>query len=260
MNQINCRTLLRGLLLLGALLLPAAAAAQDREWNPQGFLATRAELTAQLERYEAAAGSTAYGAEIRRQARREAELIRSRLEQGDFRTGDQIVLQVEFEPALTETFVVTADRKLTLPYVGQIPMDGVLRAELTEHLRREIGRYVRDPNVRAQSLLRLTVTGQVGRGGFLVVPSDALVTDVLTAAGGPSGNAAIDRIHIERAGQVIWEGMALQENIIAGRTLDQLNLQAGDRIVVPEVRRRGETFRWALATLPPLLFIFSRFF
>jgi protein involved in polysaccharide export with SLBB domain len=245
-------------LALGALLLPGAAAAQEIAWNPQGFLATRAELTAQLEQYEAAAASPAYSAELRRQARRDADLVRARLEHGDFRTGDQVLLRVEFEDALTNTFVVTADRSLILPFVGEIPLAGVLRAELTEHLRREIGRYVREPNVRAPTTLRLTVMGQVGRAGFYVAPSDAIITDVLTLAGGPGTNAAIDDIRIERAGQTIWDGERLQEHIIGGMTLDQLSLQAGDRIVVPETRRRFQTARWVLATVPTVLFLMVR--
>lgn len=248
------------LLLLGTLLTPAPVAAQGGAWNPQGFLVTRAELTTQLERYEAAADASAYGADTRRQARREADLIRARLEEGDFRTGDQIVIRVEFEETLSGTFVVTGDRTLNLPFVGEIPMAGVLRAEVTEHLRREIGRFVREPKVLAQSLLRITVTGQVGQAGFYVAPSDAILTDVLTLAGGPAQAAAIDRIRIERAGAVIWEGDGLQDAIIGGRTLDQLNLQAGDRIVVPEIRRRSDTLRWLLAALPPLMYVALRFF
>ena len=56
--------------------------------------------------------------------------------------------------------------------LGLIALAGsafLLRAELTDHLREQIARYVREPNVRAQSLLRITVMGQVGRSGFFVV-------------------------------------------------------------------------------------------
>jgi protein involved in polysaccharide export with SLBB domain len=194
---------------------------------------SRGELEELLARYDETAGSNAYSSALREQARREANLIRGRLEGGDFRVGDQIALQVEGEQALTSTFAVQAGPALVLPEIGSISLAGVLRSELQAHLGTEIARYIRDPVVRARSSIRLMITGAIGQSGYHVVPTNAVFSDLLMAAGGPANNARLERIRVERSSRVIWEGDALQQAIIEGRTLDQMSIQAGDHVVVP---------------------------
>jgi protein involved in polysaccharide export with SLBB domain len=246
------------LLLLGS----PADGQSPRNWNPQALLTTRGDLERQLETVEAAATSSAYSAALRRQAARDAELIRNRLETGDFQTGDQVILTVGGEAGLSNTFVVTTEREILLPDIGPISLAGVLRAELTEHLRTELARYVRDPDIRAYTMLRVMVMGEVNNPGFLVVPSEALITDVLSLAGGPTRTAALDEIRVERSGQVIAVAETLQAGIIGGLTIDQLNLQAGDRLVIPQVRVAGtglwSNLRWALTAIPPAVFLILR--
>ena len=93
--------------LLGLLLLvaPLAALAQEGR-NVSRVYAIRADLQDQLKRLELAAGSPAYSLTLRQQARFEAELVRRRLDEGDFQVGDRILLSVENEPALSDTFTV----------------------------------------------------------------------------------------------------------------------------------------------------------
>jgi hypothetical protein len=82
-----------------------------------------------------------------------------------------------------------------------------------------------------------------------------VLTELLTLAGGPSRTAALDRIHIERNSQRLWDAREIRTALAEGRTLDELSLQDGDRIVVPEIRSRGQTLRWALATIPPVAWL-----
>jgi protein involved in polysaccharide export with SLBB domain len=128
---------------------------------------------------------------------------------------------------------VISGRLLRLPTIGDLPLAGVLRSELQAHLTEQIGRFVRNPVVRARSLIRLEILGSVGAPGFYIVPSDVLVTDALMIAGGPHPDADVDRLRITRGSSVIWDGDALRQAVIDGRTLDQLNVQAGDGIYVP---------------------------
>ena len=235
------RTLRRAALLLLALAcLPSLLVAQTSSgWNSGQLEMSRHELEELLVRYEQTAQSRSSSEEMRARARNEVALIRDRLSEGDFRTGDQINLVVEGEPELSDTFIVDRDRKLVLPTIGEIPLDGVLRSELEQHLEQEIGRQIRDPVVYTTSTVRLMVDGAVGQPGFYAVPSSQLITETVMAAGGPTRNARIRKIYVERDGRKIWRGEALQDAIVEGRTLDQLNLQAGDRVVVPDSERGG---------------------
>jgi protein involved in polysaccharide export with SLBB domain len=117
---------------------------------------------------------------------------------------------------------------------------GVLRSELENHLRSVLGQYLRNPVIRARSYIRISLLGEVAQPGYYVVPTDMVLSDALMRAGGPSGNAKLPAIRVEREGRAIWADQALQQAIAQGRTLDQLGLQAGDQVVVP--RKSGGFF------------------
>jgi len=147
---------------------------------------------------------------------------------------DRIVLSVQGEPNLPDTVSVEAGPKIVLPLFGEISLQGVLRSEIEEHLTRELSAYIREPVVRANGLMRLSIQGQVGSPGFYVVPAEMLLSEALMVAGGPGGNANLDELRIERGSAELLSGEQLQEAMREGRTLDQLNLQAGDQMVLPE--------------------------
>jgi polysaccharide export outer membrane protein len=198
---------------------------------------SREELKELLARYEAAARTPSADKELNERARYEAALIRARLDEGDFKVGDRIDLSVQGEPTLSTPFTVATGNVLRLPTIGDISLHGVLRSELEPFLAAEIGRYLKAPVVRAQALIRISVLGAVATPGYYVVPADALLTDALMTAGGPSSAAKFSAIRVERGKDRIWQGDPLQHAITEGRTLDQLSLRAGDRIVVPTERR-----------------------
>lgn len=236
------RTLFLGL-AFWALATPALAQDSARVANPEGLHLTRAQLTEILRRYEDSATSDGYSREMRQRAAETAERIRKRLEEGDFKAGDRIRLEVRLEPDMSGEFAVEPGRTITVPGVGSVGLEGVLRSELQAHLEQELGRYLRSPVVRAWSLIRVAIVGAVGAPGFYTLPATTILEDALMTAGGPQGKADLDRIRIERAGEPVWEAEALQAALIEGRTLDQLSLQAGDRVIVPEQKAKLLSWR-----------------
>lgn len=248
---------------LAAFAAPGEAHAQTLiDTNARGAELTRDELTSLLTRLEEAATASGYSGELRAQAARESGFVRERLDEGDFRVGDRVALQVQGEPQLSDTLTVTGQRTLEFPEIGQISLQGVLRSELESHLTEELGRYLRDPRVRATSLVRIAVLGSVGAPGFYTLPASVLLEDALMSAGGPAGGADVESIQIRRGQDVLWEGDLLQRAMVEGRTLDQLSLQAGDRIMVPARQPgffEGGIVRTLLVTLPPLVYLIARF-
>lgn len=249
-------------LALMVLMAGDVSAQTSQRWDATGLQLTRSELQVLLERYEETAASANSGS-LREQARGEAALIRSRLESGDLRVGDRVLLEVEQHAELTDTFSVVAGRRLVLPQIGEVPLEGVLRSELQDHMTAAIGRFLRNPVVRARSLIRVEIGGAVGRPGFYMLPSDMIISDAVMVAGGPSGNARLERMRVERAGDVIWPGERLREAVIEGRTLDQLSIRAGDSLIIPVQTSR---FGWArdaivvLSTIASLGLLATRIF
>ncbi len=186
-----------------------------------------------LERLETASESDDYSSRVRAQSRTEADLVRGRLENGDFSVGDRIFMLVEAESALTDTFTVREGPMVVLPELGDISLAGVLRSELDAHLTGFVSRFVRNPLVQARPLIPITVVGGVTTPGFYTVPTDGLFTDALTLAGGPSATAKINEITVERDGETLYDQEYIAQAIVEGRTIDHLSLQAGDQIVVP---------------------------
>jgi protein involved in polysaccharide export with SLBB domain len=215
--------------------------------------ATRAELEANLAEIERAlASGGVYSPSVVDAKRAEATMIRERLEDGDFQAGDQLDLTVTGEAPLSGKFTVGTGRVLQLPGLPEIPLKGVLRSEGTAYVKEQIGRFVRDPDVRLATTIRLSMFGAIGKPGFYQLPADMILSDALMAAGGPSGN--VHETVIKRGTDEIWGVDAVQEAITAGRTLDELNLRAGDEINVPP----GKTSNWfttlrTIAIIPGLI-------
>lgn len=229
---------------------------------PQAYV-TRLELRAEVDRLMLFATSPAYSETLRERTRQEAELIQARLTLGDFQVGDRILLSVDNQPALSDTFLVDQGPVLTLATIGDVPLRGVLRSELKTHLTQYLGRFLRDPIVRARGLVRISIMGAVGRPGFYALPGEVILTDAIMAAGGPAGNANIDAIRVERGDSRVWEGDRLQQAMIEGRTLDQLNVRAGDRILIPQGSGGAQSMLRTLTLLlsiPATIFALTRIF
>ena len=232
------------------LALPVGGAAQlPLDLEPGSSVRTRADLEQLLADYEAALSSPAYSESVKRSIRADADRIRQRLEQGDFRVGDRIEVFIQGEPNFPVTLTVEPGPSITFELFGQISLAGVLRSEIESHLHQELGRFIRDPLVRATTQMRVAVMGAVANPGFYTMPAETLLGDAIMLAGGPQGNTDFDDLRIERAGQRLYEGDAVQEALREGLTLDQLNLQAGDQIVLPV----PSTGNFVMSTLLPVL-------
>lgn len=226
---------LKTLLILAVTLtaLPAGVNAQSVSPDVGRLEMTRGELTELLKHYQDVARSTGYSAERRKRAEQEQKLIEARLETGDFRMGDQIVLLIEGDWVAPDTLAVQGGPLVAVPQIGDIQLKGVLRSELQAHMIKELGRYYRNPVVQAEALIRLRVAGAVREQGFYHFPAKTLIGEALMGAGGLFENADLDEVEIRRGDQTIWEGETLQTAINDGSTLDQLSLRAGDELHVP---------------------------
>jgi polysaccharide export outer membrane protein len=212
---------------------PAAAQVTDTTLaTADRAMVTRAQIQAALVQLEGVENAKGYSAALRGRKRAEADLLRERLAEGDLRTGDQIKVNVFGQASLSQTYDITPARTIVLPAGSEISMRGVLRSELPAFLTEKFKAYVRQPVVTAVAKVRLSVFGAVGKPGFQTTPADALLSQAISDAGGPMNNADFKHSKIKRNGRVVIDGAEFQDAIYRARTLDQLNVQAGDEIVV----------------------------
>ncbi len=165
-----------------------------------------------------------------------------------FQVGDRILLRVEGDSALSDTFTVVTGPALRLPDIGEISLADVPRSDVESYLTRELGRYINDAAVEARALIRISLMGEVARPGFYAVPIDLVLPDALMLAGGATSMARIDRISVMRGKASILDESALQAAVARGATLDELGMRAGDRIMVPRGTNDPES-KWRIAGL-----------
>ena len=201
-----------GLITLAVLATDGSAQADARR-----SLATRAELEQLARAGESSADS---------------DIIRRRLQEGDFQPGDRIILEVMDEAALTDTFAVRQGPSLDLPNMRPVSLAGVLRSELQAKLQTEVARYIRNPQVRAEPLVRIAVSGAVNRPGFFNLPADMVASEVVMVAGGPAANADLRKSVVRRGAEPLLTREQVAAAFGRGASLDQLGMQGGDELVI----------------------------
>lgn len=218
------------LLCIPALLAVPTVGAQEATQG--SAYATRAELEAMASTRASVSADPKRSASERAQAGDAEKLLRERLMEGDFHVGDRIVVRISGGPAVADTLTVTPGRSVRIPDAGDFSVAGVLRSELDERLNAQLARYFRNATVHAQPLTRLAVLGEVRTPGFVHVPSQSLLSDVISAAGGPTPAGRLDRASVRRAGRTVITAAAFAKGLAAGATLDDFGIRAGDEVVV----------------------------
>lgn len=156
-----------------------------------------------------------------------------------FHAGDRIFISVEGPVTFADTAVVREGLVIRIPNMGDISLAGVRRADAEKYLSQEIAKYVKNPVVHATPLVRIAVLGEVGRPGFYTVPSDVLLSDVVMRAGGPTGNADLNKTVVKRGGHEVISAAMARNALSSGQTLDDMRVAPGDEVVVGQQSHLG---------------------
>jgi protein involved in polysaccharide export with SLBB domain len=223
-----------GRLVFAAVVLAAPAlAAQAAPLGMAGRLsATRAELDSLAMHADEAAASA----------------LRARLRDGDFQVGDRLVLFIRGDSVLSDTFTVDRGRTLSLPDIPTVSLAGVLRSELQSHVAKQLGDFVKDTVLRAKALIQFGVVGEVSRPGYYLLPVDAPINDAIMAAGGLTTRTDLPKSFVRRGRTKLLSKADVRTALVDRLTLEQLNLGAGDELVVGAKRDWGWPTVASLAT------------
>ena len=234
----TARLLLAAVAVLFAVTAPRAAAAQTRNVKEEAkrATATRQELENMAIEDESIAAQPQSSSSLRRERLADAQAIRTRLQQGDFQAGDRIVLRITGDPNVKpeDTVTVRPGGVIALNQMGEISVRGVLRSELAAHMRREIGRFVRNATVVTTPVVRLGMFGQLLRTGFFEFPSDMLLSEAIMRTGGPAQTADQHNVTIRRGSGETWGRQSVDIALQEGVTIEQLGLRGGDQLTMGE--------------------------
>ena len=226
--------------LVCVLLASSAAIAGGQSLGEVRRQATRAELERAAKMIETAAVSQ-QDSKQRAKLISDAQAIRVRLENGDFLPGDRILLLVQDDTALTDTFTVRGDQVLPLPNIPPITLHGVLDSELEPYLTKELLKYIKTVTLEATPLVRISLLG-FPQANFYTVPVDLAITDLISTAGGWGGATVPDKAIIRRNGDVLMDAKATADAVRLNKTVGDMALRDGDEFYVPD--RASSTNRW----------------
>ena len=248
------------LLFAGLSFLPSSETLGAQPQMVGAPLATRAELAIQVASLEQKLASNARGAD-RERTQQELAGLRERLERGDFKVGDQMVVTTNRpEGVQVDTASVRDSLVVSLGALPEVSLKGVLRSELTEKLQEHVSAYIKNATVRSNLLMRLLIIGAVGRPGPYLASPDRPLSDLLMVAGGPTGDANLNEIEVTRGGKRVLSAKDSRAALKDGRTLAQADLRSGDEVRIPKKRKiNWQAVIQVAALTTTLLFAFISF-
>ena len=146
------------------------------------------------------------------------------------RPGDVLQIEIPGEVEFENSFQVKRDGTLNLPEVGKVSFAAKTLSQADDYLAKRLGQEYRAINNFKIYLIErrvpIQVLGFVNVPGMVDLPQDGNIQMALQKAGGASSGAQLDRIQLNRQGQIT--------------TFDYKKyLDTGDFSILPKI-----TFNW----------------
>jgi polysaccharide export outer membrane protein len=154
--------------------------------------------------------------------------------------GDQIQISVWGYPEFTTNTTVKESGTISIPLIGEVPVAGLTRDQLSDMLRQRLSEYVKGEvrltiNIVSTAEQKISVFGAVSRLGSSPVTGEVSLLDLLIGAGGFTDDSDLEHIKIWRAAE---NSQAIVVNLSS--YLDSGNIRGipilhpGDTVFVPK--------------------------
>jgi polysaccharide biosynthesis/export protein len=154
--------------------------------------------------------------------------------------GDSVRIVVWRKPEMSGDFIVGPDGTITHPLYRAVRVGGVPFTTAEVNVRNFLARFEQDPQFVVEPLVRVAVSGEVGRPQVFAVRPETTIGEAVAQAGGPNQFAKRDQVRVLRR-----EGSGRQREFHVS-LLDpegssaSIRVHSGDQIVVD---RRKSFFR-----------------
>ena len=150
--------------------------------------------------------------------------------------GDSVRITVWRKPEFSGDFIVGPDGSITHPLYRTVRVGGIPFSTAETNLRTFLARFEQDPQFVVEPLVRVAVSGEVGRPQVFAVRPETSIAEAVAQAGGPNQFGKQDRVRVLRkepnGGQrEIYVNLLDPENGSAS-----VRVQSGDQIVVARKR------------------------
>src|SRR5919106_1160496 len=162
-------------------------------------------------------------------------------EQVTLAPGDSIRVVVWRKPEMSGDFIVGPDGVITHPLYQAVRVGGIPFATAKVNLRNFLARFEQDPQFVAEPLVRVAVSGEVGRPQVFALRPETSIAEAVAQAGGPreTGNRKNVRVLRKEAnGRQREFTVSLLDP--EGASQASLRVHSGDQIIID---RRKSFFR-----------------
>ena len=164
--------------------------------------------------------------------------------------GDSVRIVVWRKPEMSGDFIIAPDNTISHPLYRAVRVGGVPFATAETNVRNFLAKFEQDPQFVVEPLVRVAVSGEVGRPQVFAVRPETTIGEAVAQAGGPNQFGERDKVRVlrrETGGRQREFVVSLLDPESPAATI---RVHSGDQIVVD--RRRSffrEVFLPALGVL-----------
>jgi polysaccharide export outer membrane protein len=150
--------------------------------------------------------------------------------------GDSVRIVVWRKPEFSGDFVVAPDGSITHPLFRAVKVAGVPYATAEANVRRFLARFEENPEFVMEPLVRVAVSGEVGRPAVFAMRPETTIGEAVARAGGVREEGASNKIQLLRldaSGRQQQMRIDLNDPANGSGTLP---VRSGDQIIVPQRR------------------------
>jgi polysaccharide export outer membrane protein len=112
--------------------------------------------------------------------------------------GDSVRITVWRKPEFSGDFIVGSDGSITHPLYRTVRIGGVPFTTAESNLRTFLARFEQDPQFVVEPLVRVAVSGEVGRPQVFAVRPETSIAEAVAQAGGPNQFGKRDQVRVLR--------------------------------------------------------------
>ena len=154
--------------------------------------------------------------------------------------GDSVRVIVWRKPEMSGDFIVSPDNTITHPLYRAVRVGGVPFSTAESNVRTFLSRFEQDPQFVLEPLVRVAVSGEVGRPQVFAVRPETTIGEAVAQAGGPNQFGKRDQVRVLRKDAAGRQHELLVDLLNPDRQSGTIRVRSGDQIVV---ERRRSFFR-----------------
>lgn len=165
-----------------------------------------------------------------------AQQADDRTEQTVLTPGDSVRIVVWRKPEFSGDFVVAPDGSVTHPLFRSVRVGGIPYATAEANVRRFLAGFEENPQFVMEPLVRVAVSGEVGRAQLMAVRPETTIGEAVARAGGAREEGAPNKTRVLRMTPSGSQEQFLVDITNPQTSAGNVRVRSGDQIIVPTKR------------------------